>query len=302
MIDAKLETPEQHAHPRSVVCGMDFSRTAMAALELAVASVTQGGTVHVVSAYELPFPPFPEARLVFAQAAELETATRKQLDLLVESYRARGVAMDGRVVIGSAVNVILDVARETHAELIVMGTHGRTGIARLALGSIAERVVRVSPIPVLTTPLVREGEPTTPRPAAIVLIATDFSPDGDAAIRAGLALAPRGSRVHLVHVFESSMLGANDDVAESAAHIRELAIEREAIRYARTGLRITHRVRRGVAHQEILREAHEIEADRIVVGTAGKTGVDRLLLGSVAEHVVRGSRVPVLVARRPAGA
>ena len=71
----------------------------------------------------------------------------------------------------------------------------------------------------------------------------------------------------------------------------------EVLRYESAGTRITHRVRSGVADEEILREAMDVGADRIVVGTAGRTGLDRLLLGSVAECVVRGSRVPVLVAR-----
>jgi nucleotide-binding universal stress UspA family protein len=289
--------PDLHPRPRNVVCGMDFSRTALAALELAVVSA-DGGTVHVVTAYELPLPPVPESRLMLAEVAGIETSTRRALDAVVKEHRARGAAMIGHVVTGSAVTAILDTVRETAADLVVMGTHGRTGLSRLALGSIAERVVRLSPVPVLTVPRVREGEPIGPRPVTVVLVATDFSPSADAAIEAGLALAPRGSRVHLLHVFESAVPGAREDFADSARHVRELALEREALRYEAAPVRITQRVRCGVADEEILKEAVDVQADRIVIGTAGKRGLDRLLLGSVAECVVRASRVPVLVARR----
>jgi nucleotide-binding universal stress UspA family protein len=294
--------PNSHARPLVVVCGMDFSRTAMAALELAVASA-HGGTVHVVSAYELPFPPpFPEARLMSAPDTEMEAATKKELDRLTDSYRARGVLIDGRVVNGSAVHAILETARDTSAELVVVGTHGRTGLARLALGSVAERVVRLSPVPVLTTPLVREGEPIAAKQLAVILVATDFSPDSDAAILAGLRLARGISAVHLVHVLETSVLGAGDDIGGAALHIRQLALEREAMRHHGAASRITFRVRSGAADHEILHEAREIGADLIVVGTAGKTGLEHMVFGSVAERVVRGSRVPVLVARRTSDA
>ncbi len=281
--------------PRAVVCGMDFSATAVAALELAVASA-RGGTVHVVTAYEPPVPPFAEAGALLMQAAELGTALERELVQLVAGYRARGLAMEAHFVSGPPVPAILEAARRTGAELVIVGTHGRTGLARLAMGSIAERVVRLSPVPVLTMPLVHTGGPTTWTSVALVLIATDFSPDSDAAIRAGLALAGRAA-VHLVHVLAGTSPLQGDHVA--ARHVLELALEREAARHVDAHGPITHHLRSGIPEEEILREARDVHADRIVVGTSGKTGLDHLFLGSVAERVVRGSRVPVLVVRRP---
>ncbi|MGH8657022.1 MAG: universal stress protein [Gammaproteobacteria bacterium] len=84
--------------------------------------------------------------------AEYQANVQQRLDKLVEKYQASGVKISGRLLSGIPYAEIIRAAEEGGVDLIVMGTHGRTGLAHLLMGSVAERVVRSSPIPVLTVP------------------------------------------------------------------------------------------------------------------------------------------------------
>jgi nucleotide-binding universal stress UspA family protein len=81
---------------------------------------------------------------------ELEGQAKKALDEVVEKTRARYAKVEGKLVAGEPRDLILQAARELRTDMIVMGTHGRRGIKRALLGSVAERIVRTSPVPVLT--------------------------------------------------------------------------------------------------------------------------------------------------------
>jgi nucleotide-binding universal stress UspA family protein len=78
--------------------------------------------------------------------AEYETNAQQRLGKLAEKYRGSGVPISGRLLVGVPYAEIVRAAKEGRADLIVMGTHGRTGLAHLLMGSVAERVVRSSPI------------------------------------------------------------------------------------------------------------------------------------------------------------
>ncbi|MGH8603726.1 MAG: universal stress protein [Gammaproteobacteria bacterium] len=91
--------------------------------------------------------------------AEYEASAQQRLDKLAEKYRSCGVTVSGRLLSGVPHAEIIRAAEEGGADLIVMGTHGRTGLAHLMMGSVAERVVRGSPIPVLTVPSAERARP-----------------------------------------------------------------------------------------------------------------------------------------------
>lgn len=196
-------------------------------------------------------------------------------------------------------------AAQTHgADLVCVGTHGRTGLPRLLYGSVAQHVVVHSPVPVLT---VRQDD----RPVRVrcVLAPTDFSPAADAALPwADLLARAFDARLVLLHVVEvtyESLLevpwSGVEPVGEAIARQleerarAELAARAEKLppceTLVRTGLGA------GLSRQRIVEAAADVGADVIVMGTHGRTGVDRILFGSVAEHVVRTSPVPVLTVR-----
>ncbi len=134
-----------------ILCPIDFGRDSMDALELACALAKQNSAtvclltvigVPAMAATELPpVPMFPDP--------EYEAETRRRLETLAQNKLA-GVSYEVFVASGHPAAEILNLAALRSIDLIVMGTHGRSGVKHLLLGSVAERVVRESPAPVLT--------------------------------------------------------------------------------------------------------------------------------------------------------
>jgi nucleotide-binding universal stress UspA family protein len=134
-----------------ILCPIDFERDSMDALELARKLAKQNSAaVYLLTVIGIPpaaataLPPVP----IFPDA-EFEAETRRRLEAIAQEKLA-GVAHQLFVASGNAAPEILNLAAEQKVDLIVMGTHGRTGVKRFFLGSVAERVVRESPVPVLT--------------------------------------------------------------------------------------------------------------------------------------------------------
>lgn len=136
----------------NVLVGTDFSDSATRAVERAVDVARRyEAAIHVVHVFALPLldgaPHIPAAQ---GWIAPIEQAAQEQLDELVEGLRRGGVEVTSTLRSGAAWDQILTLIGEIHADLLVVGTHGRTGLRRALLGSIAERLVRHSPVPVLT--------------------------------------------------------------------------------------------------------------------------------------------------------
>jgi nucleotide-binding universal stress UspA family protein len=198
--------------------------------------------------------------------------------------------------------VILEYAAQHGVDLIVLGTHGRRGPARLFLGSVAQEVVRTARCPVLT---VREREePRHPAGLERILVAVDFSPPAELAVAWGQELARRfGARLQLLHVVEQpiypSLYGpiATPATLEAMAEARRGALEGLDRMAEELGVASTRHVLEGPAAAAITEFADKHDSDLVVVGTHGLTGLERLLLGSTAERVVRQAAPPVLTVR-----
>lgn len=138
-----------------IVCPIDFSSTSERAADYAVRLARQlGAAVHFVHAWETPAYALPDGAVLFGPevVARITTELQKQMDACIARHAQIDVAVKGHLVQGTPAREIVRMSGELGAELIVMGTHGRTGIAHLVLGSVAERVVRTSVVPVLTIP------------------------------------------------------------------------------------------------------------------------------------------------------
>lgn len=206
----------------------------------------------------------------------------------------------GRTVVveGSPREAIPRASEELEADLVCMGTHGRTGLARAFFGSVAEHVVRTSRVPVLT---VRPDQ--APR-LHRVLAATDFSPAASEAVGWARALAAAcGAELVLLHVVElnpETFAAVPREVLAPAVgeQIRAYLVDQATRRLqaqAREGERVE--VRLGAAGSGVVRAAEELGADLVCTGTRGQTGLAHWVLGSVAEYVVRRCPVPVLTCR-----
>jgi nucleotide-binding universal stress UspA family protein len=200
---------------------------------------------------------------------------------------------------GTPYAAIVEHAEKAGADLVVVGDHGATGLSRVLLGSVAERVVRFAHAPVL----VARARARTGR----VLVATDLSDPSLPALAAARREARRdGVRVTAVYCAEPLAVVAGPEygmnwsvgaVPSFDAEVRDHAQAMLAEACSRCELEGDQRVLDGSPAAAILATAEELHAELIVLGTRGRTGLRRVLLGSVAEAVVRHAACSVLVVR-----
>lgn len=235
----------------------------------------------------------------------LEEIAHSEMAALLKSHGERRIRIrEARQRGFSAPEVILEYAREIDADLVVMGTHGRRGASHLLIGSVAERVVRHARCPVLTL-----RESVTRRPIEAfekILVALDLSPHSRPLMETARQLGTTyGARLELLHVIQDpsypylygSLVSATaqshrEEIERRAfAALDELAAQGEpAVAYER---HVVH----GKPAEEIVRFAGEHHCDMIVIATHGQSAVERLLIGSTAERVVRRAPCPVWSAR-----
>lgn len=295
----------------------DFSEESQKAMAYARALLNHfPGTVHLVYAHDVDFSYAVPALLTSApliSTGEVERRYRKDLEKLAKQFGLPGSAAERHVRTGRAYREICEVASEVGAELIVIATHGRTGLRRLMLGSTAERVVRHAPCPVL---VVRETERDcldigkgktaveTALRIAKILVPLDFSDSSREGLLYAIAFAKRfGASLILLHAIQVMPFVPADG---HAAHERMPApgvIERAARLGARkflkqidfAGVAYQMEIQSGTPAQEICRFAENAGVDAIITSTHGQTGLAHVLIGSTAEHVVRYAHCPVLV-------
>ncbi|MFC6988288.1 universal stress protein [Haloplanus sp. GCM10025708] len=215
-----------------------------------------------------------------------------------ERATERGLPVTTEVLQGHPSDGIVDYARNYDIDLVVMPTHGREGLKRVLLGSVTERVVNDAPVPVLT---VNPDAEASPYPAANVLVPTDGSRGANLALDEGIGVVDAtDATLHILHVVETGGLGidvrsavAEDRLAERADEVVADAADAAASASVDAVTEIAH----GGAYRKILEYVEENDIDLVVVGTHGRTGFDRYLLGSVTSKLVRTSPVPVLLVR-----
>jgi nucleotide-binding universal stress UspA family protein len=136
---------------RTILVPHDFSETAQRALDFALdLAGPLGARIIVTFVYDVIAYGFPEAPSMAMDTARVERAAQTALEGLVDRARRPGVAVECVLRRGAAWSEINAAAKDTSADLIVIGTHGRRGVARALLGSVAEKIVRTAPCPVLT--------------------------------------------------------------------------------------------------------------------------------------------------------
>jgi nucleotide-binding universal stress UspA family protein len=236
---------------------------------------------------------------------ELVERARQQLIECVDGPAPWPFRSTADVVTGSPAKAIVDYADAVQPDLIVMGTHGRGGVAHLLLGSVAERVIRTASCPVLTVREAKEGG------VKRILVPTDFSETADAALEEADFLAQGfGAAIVLLHVLEDPLI--SEGLAAEAYITEAPAIRTSMLRDAE--LRLTHRaatLRTPVAPIQTAalfgQRAHTIadyaachDIDLIVMGTHGRTGIAHAVIGSIAERLVRVAPCPVLTVRHRA--
>ncbi|QCC57631.1 universal stress protein [Natrinema thermotolerans] len=263
-------------------------------------------TVHVVSVVDVSAaggvfdaggvsPAFVE-RLEDEAAAAVE-----RIETMTDTDRVRSAVLKG-----SPAATILEYVGEHDIDLIAMGTHGRTGVNRYLTGSVTERVVRQSDVPVMTARVTERSEWAGGYDE--ILLPTDGSEPAAAAVDHALAIATRAdATVHVVSVVDvstvagrPSIMAPNDILAQFESDA-ETAVETVATAVRDAGLDVETHVQKDIPSQGLLEYVDDHDIDLVAMGTHGRTGFDRVLLGSTTERFVRRAPVPVLAVRPAAG-
>jgi nucleotide-binding universal stress UspA family protein len=285
-----------------IVVGVDFSPESECAVAHAMAAARRTGSpltlVHVGLVPDdpigIPTSMRPGAEhwrsLLLDQLAE----DRRKLGELRERLAGQGVEIS-QVVVDNFPDVgVAAAAHELGAVLLVVGTHGRSGVRRFLLGSVAEKTIRVAEASVL----VARGD-ANPGGYRRVVAGTDFSPHARRAIEWAFALAAPDAEIRVVHTWESYAMslsaamraelhaGAEEAMATQRAEVLESAHGREQ--------QVSFEVVEGCP--AVVLDDRSERADLVVVGSHGRRGLRRFFLGSVAEQTVRHGRCSVLVAR-----
>jgi nucleotide-binding universal stress UspA family protein len=239
-------------------------------------------------------------------------AQQHESGVYLEAIRAHlaqdGLVVRARVQEGDEASVIVDAAAVEDVDLIVMSSHGRTGILRWMLGSVTEKVLHRAPCPVLVA--------RSARSIHRILVTLDGSPLAETALHPGLALAERlGASVTLLQVNTKPGLAESQPLqynwsrpaeggqAESGAMTAaESYLDNLAATQRRAGLTVTAVHVTGNAADSILAFAEANDVDLIAMSTHGRTGLRRWLYGSVTGKVMRSAPCSMLIVRPPSEA
>jgi nucleotide-binding universal stress UspA family protein len=200
---------------------------------------------------------------------------------------------------GSPAPKILEFASELQATLIVLGTHGRTGFDRVFSGSVAEEVLRNAECPVMT---IRETvETSSHRKLKRILVPVDFSVYGYSALEFASRLAIENkARVTVCHVDETnrSVSGSQSNHSEKASENQQ-ALWKSLQKYTSSSSKtiVDYKMFYGQPGEKICDYANSQRYDYIILGTHGRTGLSRAIVGSVAEYVVRHANCPVITVK-----
>jgi nucleotide-binding universal stress UspA family protein len=298
---------------RRILCPVDFSDYSRRALDHAIAIARwYGSTVTVLHVFSpalvAPYGPGP----VILEPIVLIPADRDQLlaatKVFIEAEATPGVAIEAVVRDGKTAAEILDQATKMSADLLVIGTHGRSGFERLVLGSVTEKVLRKACCPVLTVPRrLPDAVPSGPVLFKRILCAVDFSQSSMHALTYALSLAQEADgSLTVVHVLGAEFVGqvglGEEHVSlaalqrqheEEARKLLEKAVPESTAAYCTADTMLV----RGKPWREILRIAADRQAELIVMGVQGRGAADLMFFGSTTQHVVREATCPVLTLR-----
>jgi len=219
------------------------------------------------------------------------------VDQATKTLETLGVSSENDVVQGNPAPTIVEYADRYGLELVVMPTHGREGLSRYLIGSVSEKVVRLSSVPVLTVGM--RPDETLEFPYERMLVPTDGSPAATDAAEHVVGLAASiDATLHVLSVVEDTTLGPDIRSAMSGEDSEEAAAEavESVVSMAKTrGVsEVVGHVEHGTPIDVILDSVDSNDVHAVGMGTTGRRGTDRILLGSVAEKTVRSAPVPVM--------
>jgi nucleotide-binding universal stress UspA family protein len=288
---------------RSILWPTDFSDDSRHALDHAVAIARWYSArivaMHACSPVYAEVPVLTGAGDTCGTSSALYTQVRDEI-----AKPAAGLETFVDVVESVAAPAIVQYAARNGIDLIVIGTHGTSGFEHMILGSVTEKVLRMSRCPVLTVP--PRAQKTSSLPFKRIVCPTDFSASSYAAMASAVSFAKEGdAQLTAVHVLEdpdeNELFVARPYDVHHHRELREKHLREHVDAMVPPSLREWAApklvVGSGKPYQEILRIADEEHADLIVMGVQGRTPFDVMMFGSTTNQVVRSATCPVLTVR-----
>jgi nucleotide-binding universal stress UspA family protein len=288
---------------KKILCPVDFSEFSAKAYEYASSLArhyrAQLFLEHVVQLLPALYAEYPSQGLVRELQLDLEGNARRQLEEMAKAQSWNGILPNLVVKEGMLPTSVLSFAEKELVDLIVMGTHGRQGLDRLAMGSVTEKILRKARCPVLAVrrpahDFVSKQEGRDPVQLSKILLATDFSDYSRRSLDYALSLATEyNAELVLLHVLEH--VPDRDLMAASARAQRELEESIPADACQRCTVRSTVRI--GRPYREIIQLALEAQTDLVVMGVRGRNTLDLAIFGSTTHRVIQLGSCPVLAVR-----
>ncbi|WP_154677876.1 universal stress protein [Paraburkholderia nodosa] len=303
---------------RRIMIAADDSKASTQALRFASRVVPRDAQVRIVCAAEPPGAwnaggayTAGDAWMSDALSAardEYLHAAERTLEHAMSAFNGQAALVEGQVVglsaeAGAVVPALADAARDWQADVLIVGTRHQGRMKRWVDGSVSGALAVCAPCPLLVVPVEYE-EANGHAPLGRILLATDGSPASAQAIDAALRLAEPQATLRAVYVVDRSSV-AGDPVPGSVLEDALADLGRKALagahaqldasgRAYETALVPTGRMRDDIAHT-VLRDAQDWQADLVALGTQGRRGVARWLLGSVAQRAIEITHLPLLL-------
>ncbi|GAB4568931.1 MAG: universal stress protein [Haliangiales bacterium] len=299
---------------KKIVVGMDFSEASEIAVQHAMRIARHAGAevvlVHVGTVLATGE---PVSHITSTTREQWEALLREELsevrdnlEAVCERLRGQGVTLSHMIRDGFADNGLTDAASELGADLLLVGTHGRTGLKRFFLGSISERVVRLSRTSVMVA---RPPGASDGGGYKRILVPTDFSLPAAAALQYAFAMAAPDAHIDLVHFWQMPLAAttpyapfqaaeeALGSVRQAMAHSVEQTGQELLEKHLREGMEVRFKSNEAAPGHGIQELLEETPYELVVMGSHGRRGLSRLLLGSIAEVTTRHANCSVVVVR-----
>ena len=294
-----------------VLFATDFSHCAEQALNhaLAIASSWKA-ELHILHVLEFLPEMNPDYPVNHMYLEQLRHEAARDMAAIEQRVTRSGLPARATIDVGVPSQRIEALAAQTGASLIVMGTHGRTGLEHVLVGSAAERVVRTASCPVLTVKArgVAPSQATVPANGLRfqrLLIPVDFSASSLEALEYGVQFAKHvGAAVTILHTLEPVAYGLDFTLGSSLEWRTQKAYVEGRLEILRAlctsnGIKAEQVLKAGTPADSIRDYAERQQPDLVIMGTHGRRGISRMLSGSVAETMLRMAPCPVLTVRTP---
>ena len=280
-----------------ILCPVDFFPASDAAVKYAAGLASNyGAKIHLLHVITPVLPSTYEYAINTVEImAELQKAAQRETAALVERTKESGVLCDVEIRVGDVYDEIKKSIEVEKPDLLVMGTHGRRGFQRWFMGSTTEKLLRHSPVPLLT--ISEAGEKVAQPPQfRRILVTTDFSSGTPDALAHAFSVAQENdAQITLLHVVQDVAADISGKYRDSLIRGVERQLQDLIPHEAKNWCEVNTRVETGMPYRIILRLLEDEKIDLLVMNIHGKGMLDRALVGSTAERVVRAASCPVML-------